>query len=326
MERRALGPLSVTRFGFGTAGIAGMYQACPPEQAQATLEAAWAAGIRYFDTAPFYGAGLAEARLGTFLEGKPRDEVVISTKAGRLIESVAAEDASPSGFVGAPAARVWFDYSHDGILRSVEASLARLGTDRIDILYVHDIGDYAHGPVEGARHLADLTGSGLQALRSLQAQGVIGAWGLGVNETAICLRLMAETPPEVILLAGRYSLLDRRAEAEFLPAIRAQGLPLVLGGVLNSGILATGAVAGARFDYAPASAEILGRVAAIEAEATTLGSSLLAAALNFPLAEPSVASVLIGAADPPSLGQNLAAAARPPPPSLYARTAAFALR
>ena len=219
-----------------------------------------------------------------------------------------------------------FDYSHDGILRSVEHSLARLRTDHIDILYVHDIGDFAHGPAAGARHMAALRGSGLNALTRLKDQGVIRAWGLGVNETAVCARMMAQVRLDVILLAGRYTLLDRQAAAGLLPACLAQGVPLVIGGVLNSGILATGAVKGARFNYEPASQDILDRVAAMDSVCTELGSSLLSAALNFPLQSPAVASVLIGAADPASLQQNLAALRPPPPSRLYADTAPFSLR
>lgn len=328
MPRRTLGQtgLAVSRFGFGCAGIAGLYQACPPDQAMATLEAAWAAGIRYFDTAPFYGAGLSEQRLGAFLASKPRDSVVISTKVGRLLTPVAEGTAADNGFVGGLPATVHFDYSHDAILRSVDESLTRLRTDHIDILYVHDIGAFTHGPAEGVRHMAALTGSGISALNRLKEQGVIKAWGVGVNEIAVCLDLLARGPLDVILLAGRYTLLDRQAEAGLLPVCHAQGVPLVIGGVLNSGILATGPVAHARFNYEPASQEILHRVKGLEHECLTAGSTLLSAALNFPLHNPDVAAVLLGAADPVSLQQNLDAAHRQPAPQLYLDTAPYSLR
>lgn len=326
--RRPLGQtgLNLTEFSFGCAGIAGMYQACPPDQAAETLAAAWDAGIRYFDTAPFYGHGLSEQRLGTFLADKPRSDVVISTKAGRILTPAAPGTAPDHGFVGGLPAHVHFDYSQDGILRSVEASLHRLRTDRIDILYVHDIGDFAHGPREGARHMAALLGSGLNALAHLKDQGVIRAWGLGVNETAVCLQMMDLAPPDVILLAGRYSLLDRQAEAELLPRCRTGGLPLVIGGVLNSGILATGAIRAARFNYEPAAPGILARVAAMDRICTDLGSTLLSAALNFPLQDPNVSSVLIGASDPATLRQNLSAARQHPQARVYQDTARESLR
>ncbi len=219
-----------------------------------------------------------------------------------------------------------FDYSHDAILRSVDESLTRLKTDHIDILYVHDIGTYTHGPADAARHMAALTRTGIPALNRLKDQGVIGAWGVGVNETAVCLDLLARGPLDVILLAGRYTLLDRQAEADLLPICRAQGVPLVIGGVLNSGILATGPVAGARFNYEPASPDILDRVTGLERECAAEGCSLLSAALNFPLQNPAVAAVLLGASDPASLQQNLEAARVQPAPQLYLDTAPFTLR
>ncbi len=327
LPRRTLGGtgLALTEFGFGCAGIAGLFQPCPPDQARATLTTAWDAGIRYFDTAPFYGNGLSEQRLGDFLSGKPREAFVVSTKAGRLLTPVARGAAPDNGFAGAPSALVHFDYSHDGILRSVEGSLARLQTNRIDILYVHDIGDFAHGPEQGTRHMADLTGTGIVALNRLKAEGVIGAWGLGVNEIPVCLTMLAQGPLDVILLAGRYTLLDRRAEAELLALCHAKGVPLVIGGVLNSGILATGAMAGARFDYEAAPPDILTRVEAMDHLCVAAGSSLLSAALNFPLGNPSVASVLIGASDPASLCQSLTVAQQRPAVHLYQDTALHSL-
>ncbi len=328
MPRRPLGRSgrSITEYGFGCAGIAGMYQACPPDQAQDALSAAWDLGLRYFDTAPFYGHGLSELRLGAFLAGKPRDEVLISTKAGRLLTPVAPGAAPDNGFVGGLPALVHFDYSHDGILRSVEESLNRLRLSHIDLLYVHDIGAFAHGPVEGARHMADLTASGLAALERLKAEGVIGGWGLGVNEAEVCLQMLRRGPLDAILLAGRYTLLDRRAEATLLPVSLAMDVPLIIGGVLNSGILASGAVPGARFDYVPASADILDRVAAMDQLCAASGTTLLSAALGFPLQSRAVASVLIGATDAASLTQNLKAARQRPAAHLYDALGRFSLR
>ncbi len=316
--------LNLTEIGFGCAAIAGLYRACPEDQAQATLDAAWAAGIRYFDTAPFYGTGLSEQRLGQFLRGKPRDDVVISTKVGRLLHPVAPESAPDYGFVGAIPHEVTFDYTGNGILRSVEGSLKRLGLDRIDILYVHDIGPYAHG-ADAPRHMVDLTVTGIAALERLKSEGTIKGWGLGVNEVAVCQELMARGPVDVILMAGRYTLLDRRAEV-LLPQARRDGTALVIGGVFNSGILATGPVHGAMFDYQPASTEILARVAAMEGIARAAGTSVIAAALQFPLQVPETASVLLGAADPESLHRNLAALRQPVPPEVWSQTEPHALR
>lgn len=326
LPTRVLQPsgLRLTEASFGCAGIAGLYRACPEAQAMDTLQAAWDGGIRYFDTAPFYGAGLSEQRLGRFLADKPRAQVVVSTKVGRLLDPVSVADAPDYGFVGGLPARVRFDYSGAGIRASLADSLARSGLDRFDILYVHDIGGYAHG-TEAARHWADFTASGIAALNALKAEGVIKAWGLGVNEVEVCLDLLAIEPVEVILLAGRYTLLDRRAEAALLPRLRDCGGSLVVGGVYNSGILATGAVPGAMFDYAPAAPEIMARVAGISERCEARGQDRLAAALQFPLADPQVASVLIGSAVPRSLLQNLTLMQQPVDAAIFAEAAEFAL-
>lgn len=323
LSRRPLGRtgIALTEASFGCAAIAGLYRACPEDQAQATLQTAWDAGIRYFDTAPFYGHGLSEERLGRFLAGKPREEVVISTKVGRLIEP--AEGQPDHGFIGGHPARVWFDYSGKGIRRAFEGSLTRLGLSRVDILYVHDIGSYAHGP-EAARHMADLEATGFETLEAMKAEGLIGAWGLGVNEVEVCLDILARRPLDVVLLAGRFTLLDRRG-ARLLPALKAAGGGLVAGGVFNSGILATGPVPGATFDYAPAPPDILDRVRGIAALCKAEGQDMIGAALRFPLSDPVVASTLIGAATPASLSQNLAAFACPTDPAIFARTMHLAL-
>lgn len=317
--------LVLTVAGLGCAGIGGLFAACPEDRAAATLQGAWDAGIRYFDTAPFYGSGLSEARLGRFLAGKPREAVVVSTKAGRLLHPQPKGKAPDYGFVGGYPARVSFDYSGDGILRSVADSLTRMGLDRIDIVYVHDIGNWAHGPEAGARHLRDLLGSGIPALERLKAEGTVRAWGLGVNEVEVCLTVAAQVPPEIILLAGRLTLLDRRAEARLLPLVARQGGSLVIGGVFNSGILATGPVAEARFDYAPAPDAIRDRVGAIRAVCAAAGEDPVAAALQFPLSRPAVASVLVGAAAPDVLARNLAALAAPVDPAIFDRTRPYAI-
>lgn len=309
MKSRSLGQtgLSLTEISFGCAPIAGLYQSVREEDALTTLMAAWDGGIRYYDTAPYYGAGLSEERLGRFLAGRPRADFAISTKVGKLVRPTAPQDAGNYGFVGAHPAVIDYDYSGDGILRSLEASRRRTGLDRFDIVFVHDIGEETHG-VEGNRHhMRDFLDSGIKVLEDLKAAGDISAWGLGVNENAVCLDVMKRVDLDCILLAGRYTLLDRSAEAELLPLCRQRGTRLIIGGVFNSGILATGPVAGATFNYMPADADILRRVGDLQAQAQAKGLDLATAALHFPLYEPLVSSVLIGTAKPGSLSRNLAA-------------------
>ncbi|MAM12430.1 MAG: pyridoxal 4-dehydrogenase [Rhizobiaceae bacterium] len=291
------------RIAFGCAAIAGLYEPVSKDDSRDVLEAAWEAGIRRFDTAPFYGLGLSEQRVGDFLREKARASFTLSSKVGRLLEPL--DDDMPDPPLGHLRNSVRFDYSHDGIMRSFEQSLARLGMERIDILYVHDIGEFAHAPEENARHMRDLIGSGLRALERLKAEGVIGGFGLGVNETAVCLELMDHVRFDEILLAGRYTLLDRSAEAALLPCAEAAGTRLVIGGAFNSGILATGPGPDAHFNYEPASPEIQEKVAAIAAIAGRHGLALPEAAINFPAAHPTVSHILIGTGKRKSLMRNL---------------------
>ena len=222
MNKRRIGrtALDVTEIGFGGASIGGLYRSCPREAAMETLQTAWDAGIRYFDTAPFYGFGLSERRMGDFLRDKPRDEYVLSTKVGRLLRPVPDSEIPDHGYVDPLPFAVDYDYSYDGIMRSVEFSYARLGLNRIDILFVHDIGVYTHGVEKTKVHFRQLMDSGLKALDELKSAGAIAAYGLGVNEVQICLDVMRQAPLDCILLAGRYSLLDRSAEAELLALMR----------------------------------------------------------------------------------------------------------
>jgi D-threo-aldose 1-dehydrogenase len=261
--------------------------------------------MRYFDTAPFYGFGLSERRFGDFLRYKPRDSYVLSTKVGRLFRPVPEDQVPDHSYVDPLPFALDYDYSYDGIMRSVELSYARLGLNRIDILFVHDIGVYTHGVEKTKLHFRELMDGGLKALEELKRTGVISAYGLGVNEVQICLDVMRQAPLDCILLASRYSLLDRSAEAELLPLCRAQQTSLVIGGVFNSGILATGPVQGAHFDYRPANHDVLDRVGAMERIAAEGGYPLAAAAFQFPLHEPAVATVLTGTAKPANLTRNL---------------------
>lgn len=307
MQTRKIGrtDLSVTEYSFGAAGLGGLYRECTREAAMETLDAAWAAGLRYFDVAPYYGLGLAERRVGDFLRDKPRDEFVLSTKVGRLLHPVPEGEVPDYSYVKPLNFDVRYDYSYDAIMRSVEFSYARLGLNRIDILYIHDIGVYTHGAARNAVYLRQLLDSGLKALEELKAGGVIAAYGLGVNEVPVCLEVMRRADIDCILLAGRYTLLDRSAVAELLPLCETKKTSLIVGGVFNSGILATGPVDGAHFDYMPASAEVRGKVGAMERIARERGVPLAAAAMQFPLDNAMVASVLLGTAKPESLKRNM---------------------
>jgi D-threo-aldose 1-dehydrogenase len=328
MKTRRIGrtALEVTETGFGGAAIGGLYRACPRDVAMATLQGAWDAGIRYFDTAPLYGLGLSERRFGDFLRDKPGGSYVLSTKVGRLLTPVADDQIPDHGYVDPLPFRVDYDYSYDAIMRSVEFSHARLGLNKIDILFVHDIGVYTHGVEATKLHFRQLMDSGIRALEELKSASVISAYGLGVNEVQICLDVMAQAPLDCILLAGRYSLLDRSAEAELLSKCAESGTSLVIGGVFNSGVLATGPVPGSNFDYGPASADVLDKVASMERVAKTIGIPLAAAALAFPLRDPAVATVLLGTAKPSSLARNLELLAMDVPESAFTDFELFTLR
>ena len=310
MKTRRIGrtDLAVTEISFGTAPLGGLYRACPRDTAMATLNAAWDEGLRYFDTAPWYGFGLAERYTGDFLRDKPSDSYVLSTKVGRILFPVPDEKVPNYGFVDPLPFGARYDYSYDGIMRSVEASHARLGLNRIDILYVHAIGVYTHGAERNAVHLRQLFDSGLRALDELKSSGVISAFGLGVNEVPVCLDVMRNADLDCILLAGRYTLLDRSAVADLLPLCEEKATSIVVGGVFNSGILATGPVEGAHFDYMPATPDVAAKVGAMMDIASRHGVPLAAPALQFPLEHPVVASVLLGTAKPDSLRRNMALA------------------
>lgn len=310
MKTRQVGrtDLAVSELSFGCASIGNLYREASEADVEAVLACAWAAGIRYFDTAPHYGRGLSEARLGRFLSTRP--EAVVSTKVGRVLSPANSPIAEADGFVNPAQNDVRYDYSGDGIEESLEQSCARLGRNQIQILYVHDIGEYTHGVAGNARHREAFLGSGYERLVRLKEQGRIRAFGLGVNECEVCLDVMRHAGPlDVILLAGRLTLLDRVAEAELVPECHAAGTSLVLGGIFNSGILATGAVPGATYDYGPASTTILAQVRALEERAAELGLPLATAALHFAIRHPAAASVLLGTAKPTSLQRNLEALA-----------------
>ncbi|SFO19440.1 aldo/keto reductase [Sphingomonas sp. OK281] len=301
LDKRTIGQtgLAVTEIGFGAGTLGNLYRPIGEACARAAVDVAVEAGIGLFDTAPFYGYGLSERRLGDALRG--RSELVVSSKVGRLLVPDATQDTSGirDGFATPMPFRVVYDYSYDGVMRSYEASLQRLGLARIDLLLVHDIGRATHGDAQ-TEYWAQLTaGGGFRALEALRESGAIGGFGLGVNETAICLAAMDEVGIDVVLLAGRYTLLEQGALETFLPACVANDIAVLIGGPYNSGILATGTKGAGPFhyEYAVAPAPIVERVRRIEQIADAHGVPLAAAALQFPLAHPAVASVVPGLAD-----------------------------
>ena len=304
--------VKVSHVSFGCSGLGNLGCKISDAEAHAVLAYAWDNGIRYFDTAPHYGRGRSEQRLGDFLKGRRREDYVISTKVGRLLSPGIGQDEA-DGFLQPLPNDVRYDYSAAGIEAAFEQSCARLGVSEIDILYVHDIGEYCHGTAANEAHMEDLLSSGVAKLQDLKARGKIGAFGLGVNENEVCLEVMKHCDLDVILLAGRLTLLDRSAEEELVGRCRDAGTSLVLGGIFNSGILARGAVAGATYDYAPPSEDIVNKVRALEANTQEYGISLATAALQFALHHPGAASVLLGTTKVSSLTRNLDSIAAPFP-------------
>ncbi|UIJ45328.1 aldo/keto reductase [Sphingomonas cannabina] len=311
-----LGPL-----GFGAAAIGNLYRATPDEDAAATVRAAWDAGIRYFDTAPHYGFGLSEKRLGAALSAlDPGESAIVSTKVGRRLDP--RPDADPGrprqGFVTPEPFESVFDYSYDGAMRSYEASRQRLRRERIDILYVHDVGRATHGD-DHPRRFAEFLDGGYRAMRELREAGAVGAIGLGVNEYQVVEEMLEHGDLDVVLLAGRYTLLEQEALASFLPSCERRGVRIVIGGPFNSGILATGVRAGGtpHYNYEPAPPAIVERVAAIEALCDRHGVPLAAAALQFPLAHPQVAAAIPGMGSPDQVADARRLLATPIPATLW---------
>jgi D-threo-aldose 1-dehydrogenase len=283
--------LSLPPLGFGCAPIGNLYEPVSDEEAQGAMCEAFAKGIRYFDTAPFYGYGLSETRLGRALSGLPRHDLLISTKVGRCIEADAHASANDGFSVSGH--RAVFDYSRAGIMRSIEASLDRLSVDHIDILLLHDVGKSTHGE----RHSEILRQSldeALPAMAELKESGVIGAIGLGVNEQSVCLEIMPRFDLDCILLAGRYTLLEQHASAEVMAEGLRRGVKVIAAGPYNSGLLADERGPGDTYDYQPVEPATLHRTREIYALCASEGVDVGAAALQFPLAHPAVATVLPG--------------------------------
>lgn len=298
-DRRPLGrtSLDVTALGFGCAPIGGMFTSVSDDQAADALEAAWSVGIRFYDTAPLYGLGVAEERLGRMLAGKPRDEVVVATKVGRLIKPATEADASHdiSAWVDNTTRVPVFDFSFEGVMRSFEDSLERLGLDRIDVVHIHDPDDYHDEAISGA----------YRALDRLRDQGVIGAVGAGMNQVEMLTRFAREADFDCFLVAGRYTLLERPAGAELLPLCEQRGIGVIAGGVFNSGLLAD-PKPGASYNYAPVDDATLARAQRLKAACDDARVSLKAAALQFPLRHQAASTVLTGARSASEVTENTA--------------------
>jgi D-threo-aldose 1-dehydrogenase len=311
--------LALSELGLGTAPLGNLYEPMSDATARAILDAAVSSGIQYVDTAPFYGFGLSERRVG---DGLRRERsIVISTKVGRLLEpdSSVVDDSIRFGFRSSLPFKAVFDYSHDAILKSWEASLQRLGRARVDLLYVHDLGVSTHGAAQPAMWRQLTAGGGFRALQRLRQEGSIGGFGLGVNEIAVCLEAMNTTRVDALLLAGRYTLLEQAALDELFPRAKASGTAVIVGGPYNSGILAVGtrSKTPAPYNYAPAPADVMARVARIEAVCERHAVPLAAAALQFPLAHPQVASVIPGIANVEQLFDTLRFYRMSIPPRLW---------
>ncbi|NPU11299.1 aldo/keto reductase [Bradyrhizobium sp. 83002] len=299
MHRVRLGrsSLDVTRLGLGTAPLGGLFEPVSDADAEATIAMAWSRGVRFFDTAPLYGFGLAEQRLGAFLRRQPRDGFVISTKVGRLLRPDPSTSAEDPHYKGTPPLRPRFDYSYDGVMRSVEESLVRLGLDRIDILLVHDPDDHYDEALAGA----------FRALQRLRDDGSIKAIGAGMNQSEMLARFAEAVPVDCFLLAGRYTLLDQGALTALFPVCQRQNIAILLGGIYNSGILAN-PHGHAKFNYEDADAALVSRARQLDALCKEHGVNLKAAAIQFCLAHPAVTVGLQGARNAQEAADNLAMA------------------
>ncbi|WP_157219396.1 aldo/keto reductase [Flavisphingomonas formosensis] len=313
--------LAVSALGLGGTSLGNMYAAVDADHAADLIRASHAAGITLFDTAPCYGVGLSEQRLGKILPSLPRDSFVLSTKVGYDLIPLGEGEDNASLFVDTPRCRTAFDFSHDGALRSIEGSLARLGLNRIDMVAIHDPDEtvgidpaadpYAHS------HFAEAMDGAYRALERLRGEGVIRAIGVGMNQWRMLVDFVEAGDFDYVLVAGRYTLLQHDAAPALTEACRAKGVSIIAGGPYSSGILASGAVPGAYFNYAPASEAILAHVRRIEALCADFGLSLPAAALHFPLRHPAVSSVIPGARSIEELDGNLAAMAETVPDGFW---------
>jgi D-threo-aldose 1-dehydrogenase len=318
IEKRPVGQtgLEISRIGFGGAPIGDLRRAPSDAAARKLLKAAWDEGIRYFDTAPFYGSGLSERRIGDFLRDKPRDQYVLSSKVGRLLEPDRAYALEKHGTMRAMPFRPVFDFTYDGVMRSHENSLQRLGLERIDILFLHDLGAFSQKKNHKKTMRQALNG-GIRALEELRSSGAVKAIGAGVNEWQIIDELMNHARFDIFLLANRYTLLDQQVIDTLFPRILREGVAIVDGAPLNSGILATGPIPTALYDYAQASEEMIEKTRRIKALTDKHGTTLIRAALAFPLGHPAVTAIIPGFSNPAEFADNLAGYRKAIPAALW---------
>lgn len=320
---RAGAALAFTPMGFGTAPLGDLYRKLGEADAVAAIRLSYERGIRVFDSSPHYGNGLAEARCGAALRGLPRSSFLFSTKVGRCMDpfaprSTQRDDVISPGFAGGFPHRASFDYSYDGALRSVEQSLLRTGFDRIDILLIHDVDAWTHGPVAAEERFSEAMSGAYRALDRLRAEGTVAAIGVGINEAGMAERFVRAGDFDLVLLAGRYSLLEQPALESFLPLAVARRVGVMLAGVFNSGILATGAVAGAKYNYRDAPPDILAKVTRMEALCRQHGVPLRRAAMRFAAAHPAAVCLLLGAETGDEIATNVAEFSGDVPSALWA--------
>ena len=322
IETRQVGKTAaqVTRFGLGTAPLGDLFEALSEEQAQRTLQAAWDVGVRFYDTSPFYGYGKSEHRVGHFLRQQPREEFVISTKVGRVFRAAHNPATFDKGdWVGGLPFEFDYDYSYDGIMRSFEDSLQRLGLPSVDMLVIHDLDYYFHkNEARVSAYLAQLSSSGWRALDELRRHGLIKGVGAGINEVGMIPRFLELVDLDFFLVAYGYNLLNQDMLAEEFPQCAAQDVSIFIGAVFASGILATGAIPGAKYFYAPASPEMLQKTEQIEAICQAHQTPLPAAALQFLLAHPVVSAIIPGAIAPEHVQMNKELLQHPIPVELWA--------
>jgi D-threo-aldose 1-dehydrogenase len=318
LPRRTLGRtgLQVSVLGFGTAPLGDLFLQLDDHTALAAAARAFELGVNLLDTSPLYGYGLSEHRCGTALRRVPRQDVVLCTKIGRWLDPFHRPE-NRAGFAGGQPHRPVVDYSYDGTMRSVEQSLLRLGTDRLDLLLIHDVDIWTHGADAIEDRFREAMTGAYVALDRLRSEGVVAGIGIGVNEAEMCVRFARAGSFDVMLLAGRYSLLEQPALKEFMPLALKQGIAVMLGGVFNSGILATGPISGAKYNYQDAPPQILSKVAEIQRVCESHGVALPTAALHFALGHPAVASVVLGMQSPQEVERNVAALATKVPSELW---------
>ncbi|MBL4768463.1 MAG: aldo/keto reductase [Rhodobacteraceae bacterium] len=296
--------LEVTAFGFGTAPIGNIFREIDEKTSNGMIQTAWDTGVRYFDTAPMYGHGLAELRIGQSLRWKNRDDFILSSKVGRLLKPKKRSQIDFTPWTNAAPFEMEFDYSYDGIMRSVEDSLQRMALEHIDICFIHDIDVFTRGADQPEVFEQAMDGA-WSALSKLKEEGVIKAIGVGVNEWEVCHAALERHDFDCFLLAGRYTLLEQHSLDKFLPLCEERGAAVVVGGGFNSGILATGSIEGAKYNYAPAPADIMDKVKKIEAICADHKVPLPAAALQFVVAHPAIPSFMAGTRTVEQLKQNL---------------------